>query len=282
MALPPLAVYVALVLGPLVWSFAISLTDWNGLAKDRPFIALGNYTRAIADPLFLKAFVNTALWMVVGVVLSTLGGLAIAAVLDRPMRGSRVYKSLFYLPICLSLAVVSQVWIWIYQPDIGLLNTVLRAVGLDSAAQAWLANPGTALWAVIIAWCWQQTALSLVLYLAALTTVPSSLLEAAATDGATSRQTFRHVVLPLLRPATTVVVALGVIGVLKGFDVVYLLTGGGPVHASDNLAMFMFNETFKKYQLGYGTAISTILFFLALAVVIVYFRQVRAGERVYG
>lgn len=282
MALPPLAVYVALVLGPLVWSFAISLTDWNGLAKDRPFIALGNYTRAIADPLFLKAFVNTALWMVVGVVLSTLGGLAIAAVLDRPMRGSRVYKSLFYLPICLSLAVVSQVWIWIYQPDIGLLNTVLRAVGLDSAAQAWLANPGTALWAVIIAWCWQQTALSLVLYLAALTTVPSSLLEAAATDGATSRQTFRHVVLPLLRPATTVVVALGVIGVLKGFDVVYLLTGGGPVHASDNLAMFMFNETFKKYQLGYGAAISTILFFLALAVVIVYFRQVRAGERVYG
>jgi len=186
------------------------------------------------------------------------------------------------LLIALTLAVVAQVWIWIYQPDIGLLNTVLRAVGASALANAWLGDPTTALPAVILAWCWQQTALSLVLYLAALTTIPAGLMEAAAIDGASGRAAFRYVVLPLLRPATTVVVALAVIGVLKGFDIVYLLTGGGPVHASDNLAMFMFNETFRKYQLGYGAAISSILFGLALAVVVMYFRQARAAERIYG
>lgn len=282
MALPPLFIYAVLVLLPLVWSFGISLTSWNGLSANRPFIAAGNYVRAIGDPLFVNAFVNTALWLVAGIVLPTLAGLGLAVLLDRPLRGSRVYKSLFYLPVCLSLAVVAQVWIWIYQPDIGLLNTVLRAVGASALANAWLGDPTTALPAVILAWCWQQTALSLVLYLAALTTIPAGLMEAAAIDGASGRAAFRYVVLPLLRPATTVIVALAVIGVLKGFDIVYLLTGGGPVHASDNLAMFMFNETFRKYQLGYGAAISSILFGLALAVVVMYFRQARAAERIYG
>jgi ABC-type sugar transport system permease subunit len=282
MAAMPLAVYGLFVLAPLAWSFAISLTGWNGLSPDRPFIALGNYQRALRDPLFISAFRNTALWLVVGMIVPTVAGLGIAVLLDRPLRASRLYKSLFYLPVCLSLAIVGQVWIWIYRPDIGLINTALRGVGLDDLARAWLANPGTALWAVIFAWCWQQTALSLILYLAALTTVPQELVEAAAIDGANGRQAFRRVILPLLRPATTVVIALGVIGVLKGFDVVYMLTEGGPFNTSANLAMMMYTETFRKYQVGYGAAISTALFILAIIVIVIYFRQTRAAERIYG
>jgi multiple sugar transport system permease protein/raffinose/stachyose/melibiose transport system permease protein len=282
MAAVPLAVYGVFVLVPLAWSFAVSLTDWNGLSPVRPFIALGNYDRGLRDPLFINALRNTALWLVVGVVVPTAAGLGLAVLLDRPLRGSRLYKTAFYLPVCLSLAIVGQVWIWIYQPDIGLINTILRSVGLDKLAVAWLARPNTALWAVIFAWCWQQTALSLILYLAALSTVPQELVEAAAIDGASGRQAFRRVVFPLLRPATTVVVALGVIGVLKGFDVVYMLTEGGPFHSSDNLAMMMYTETFRKYQLGYGASISTALFVLAIIVIVVYFRQARAAERLYG
>lgn len=282
MAAVPLSIYGIFVLAPLLWSFAISFTAWNGLSPDRPFIALGNYQQALRDPLFFNALRNTALWLVVGIFVPTAAGLGLAVLLDRPLRGSRLYKSLFYLPVCLSLAVVGQVWIWIYQPDIGLINTVLRGVGLDGLARAWLANPSTSLWAVIFAWCWQQTALSLILYLAALTTVPPELVEAAAIDGANGRQAFWRVVFPLLRPATTTVVALGVIGVLKGFDVVYMLTQGGPFHTSDNLAMLMYTETFRKYQVGYGAAISTALFALALIVILLYFRQTRASERVYG
>ncbi len=238
--------------------------------------------RALDDPLFHGAFWNTALWLVVAIIVPTLLGLGIAVLLDRPLRGSRVYKSMFYLPITLSLVVVGQVWTWIYQPDWGLLNTFLETIGLGEYTTFWLGNPDTALIAVIAAWCWQQTALALILYLAALTTVPRDLLEAAAIDGANSWQQFRKITVPLLRPATVVVIALAVINTLKGFDIVYILTKGGPFHTSDNLAMFMYSETFFKLQVGYGAAIAVALFLLAAIVIVIYFRQSRAAERLYG
>ncbi len=155
-------------------------------------------------------------------------------------------------------------------------------MGLDDLTRSWLGDPDTALIAVIVAWCWQQTALSLILYLAALTTVPTELLEAAAIDGAGPWQQFRRILVPLLRPATVVVISLAVINTLKGFDIVFVLTKGGPFHMSDNLAMFMYSETFFKYQMGYGAAIATALFALAIIVIVIYFRQTRASERVYG
>jgi multiple sugar transport system permease protein/raffinose/stachyose/melibiose transport system permease protein len=180
------------------------------------------------------------------------------------------------------LVVVGQVWTWIYQPEWGLINSVLEAVGLEDMTRAWLGDPQTALIAVIVAWCWQQTALALILYLAALTTVPKDLLEAAAIDGANARQQFLRIIVPLLRPASIVVITLAVINTLKGFDIVFVLTKGGPFHMSSNLAMFMYEETFFKYRLGYGAAIATALFALAIIVVIIYFRQARASERIYG
>ena len=281
MAAGPLAIYAVFVLYPLLQSAVYSTWKRNGMS-DPEFIGLDNFVRAFEDPLFHGAFWNTAIWLVVAIVVPTLLGLAIAVLLDRPLRASRLYKSMFYLPITLSLVVVGQVWIWIYQPDWGLLNAFLEAVGLGEYTTFWLGNPDTALAAVIVAWCWQQTALALILYLAALTTVPRDLLEAAAIDGANSWQQFRRIVVPLLRPATTVVIALAVINTLKGFDIVYILTKGGPFHTSDNLAMFMYSETFFKLQVGYGAAIAVALFLLAAIVIVIYFRQSRAAERLYG
>jgi ABC-type sugar transport system permease subunit len=281
MAAGPLGVYLLFVLVPLAWSLVVSTWSWNGLADPTP-IGLGNYVRALDDPLFVGALRNTALWLVIAVTVPTAAGLGLAVLLDRPMRASRFYKSAFYLPITLSLVVVGQVWVWIYQPEWGLLNTVLRGFGLDDMARAWLGDPGTSLMAVIVAWCWQQTALSLILYLAALTTIPRELLEAASIDGASAWQRFRRIVAPLLRPATVVVVSLAVINTLKGFDIVFILTRGGPFHTSDNLAMLMYSETFFKYRVGYGAAIAAALFVLAIVVIVVYFRQVRASERLYG
>jgi ABC-type sugar transport system permease subunit len=281
MAAGPLAFYAIFVLLPLAQSIQISTWKWNGLGEPT-FIGLDNFTRLLNDPLFIGAFRNTALWLIVAVTVPTILGLLLAVLLDRPLRGSRFYKSAFYLPIALSLVVVGQVWIWIYQPDWGLLNSVLEAVGLGAFTQAWLGNPSTSLAAVIVAWCWQQTALSLILYLAALTTIPKNLLEAASIDGATAWQQFRRIIVPLLRPASVVVIALAVINTLKGFDIVFILTKGGPFHTSDNLAMFMYSETFLKYSVGYGAAIAVALFVLAIIVIVVYFRQVKASERLYG
>lgn len=281
MAAGPLAFYAIFVLVPLAQSIQISTWNWNGLAQPT-FIGLDNFTRALSDPLFIGAFRNTALWLLVAVTVPTVLGLLLAVLLDRPLRASRLYKSAFYMPIALSLVVVGQVWVWIYQPDWGLLNTLLEAVGLEELTRAWLGDPGTSLAAVIVAWCWQQTALSLILYLAALTTIPKVLLEAASIDGANSWQQFRGIIVPLLRPASVVVISLAVINTLKGFDIVFMLTKGGPFHTSDNLAMFMYSETFFKYQLGYGAAIAVALFVLAIIVIVAYFRQARAAERLYG
>jgi ABC-type sugar transport system permease subunit len=281
MAAGPLTFYVLFVLLPLAWSLVVSTWSWNGLGQPE-FIGLDNYVRALHDRLFIGAFTNTAIWLLIAVTVPTLAGLGLAVLLDRPLRGSRFYKSMFYLPVTLSLVVVGQVWIWIYQPDWGLINSVLRTVGLDGLTRSWLGDPDTALIAVIVAWCWQQTALSLILYLAALTTVPTELLEAAAIDGAGPWQQFRRILVPLLRPATVVVISLAVINTLKGFDIVFVLTKGGPFHTSDNLAMLMYSETFFKYQMGYGAAIATALFALAIIVIVMYFRQTRASERVYG
>jgi multiple sugar transport system permease protein/raffinose/stachyose/melibiose transport system permease protein len=258
-----------------------SLTKWNGLS-DPEFIGLDNFSRLLSDPNFVRSFENTAVWLIVAVTVPTILGLLLAVLLDRPLRGSRLYKSAFYLPITLSLVVVGQVWTWIYQPNWGLLNTVLEAVGLEDLTRAWLGDPQTALVAVMVAWCWQQTALALILFLAALTTVPQDLIEAAAIDGANARQQFTRIIVPLLRPATVVVITLAVINTLKGFDIVFVLTKGEPFHMSSNLAMLMYEETFFKYRMGYGAAIATALFALAIIVVIVYFRQSRASERLYG
>jgi ABC-type sugar transport system permease subunit len=277
----PLTVYVAIVIAPLLYSFFYSLTDWNGFGADYNFIGLDNFFKVFRDPLFGNAIKNTVIWTVAAITIPTIGGLALALLLHEGLRLASLYKSLFYLPIALSLAVIGQIWIWIYQPRWGLLNLTLETLGLPDLTRAWLANPDTALAAVIVAWSWQQIGLGMVIFLAGLTSVPPELTEAAQIDGATYGQSLRHVIIPLLRPATIVVLALSVINSLKSFDIVFIMTKGGPFHSSDTLAMFMYNESFQKYYMGYGSAISVVLFLIALVVIAVYFRQVKTLEQLY-
>lgn len=278
---PPLALYIVIVVAPLLVSFYYSLTDWNGFNPAYQFVGLDNFLKIGRDPLFANAIRNTLIWMVAAILLPSAGGLAIALALNGRGVAGNVYKSLFYLPICLSLVVIGQVWIWMYHPDWGLLNTALAAAGLDSWTRAWLADPDTALAAVIVAWAWQQTGLAMVIFLAGLTAVPKELTEAAEIDGATYWQSLRGVVIPLLLPATVVVMALAIINSLKSFDIVFVMTNGGPFHSSDTLAMFMYTESFKKYYMGYGSAISVVLFALSLVIIVFYFRQVKVLDRLY-
>lgn len=278
----PLAVFVTFVVGPLLTSFYYSVTNWNGYSSNYAFVGLANFTRITTDRLFMQAAVNTAMWMVAAIALPTALGLALALLLDSKVAGARIFKSIFYLPICLSAVIVGQIWVWIYQPDWGLLNAFLAHASAHPSHYAWLAKPGSALWSVIVAWSWQQTGLSMVIYLAGLTSIPSDLIEVCEIEGAARWQRIRLVVLPLLTPATVVAVALSVINALKGFDILYIMTGGGPFNSSDTLAMHMYNESFKKYHMGYGSAISVVLFLIALSVIGVYFRELRKVDRIYG
>ena len=278
----PLAVFTIFVIGPLLSSFYYSFTDWNGFSSDYRFVGFDNFAKIATDRLFLQATVNTTFWMIVAIILPTALGLGLALLLDSRVFGARFFKSIFYLPICLSAVIVGQIWIWIYQPDWGLLNTIIASVTGEKYNHAWLAKPDTALWSVIVAWSWQQTGLSMVIYLAGLTAIQAELLEACELDGANTWQRIRLVVLPLLTPSTVVVIALSVINSLKGFDILYIMTGGGPFNSSDTLAMHMYNESFKKYLMGYGSAISVVLFLIAMAIIAVYFRQLRKVDLIYG
>jgi multiple sugar transport system permease protein/raffinose/stachyose/melibiose transport system permease protein len=277
----PLAIYTLIVIIPLLSSFYYSFTDWNGFRQDYNWVGLDNYAKVFRDKLFIGAIKNTLIWMVAAVILPVGGGLSLALLLHEGIWGANFFKSLFYLPICLSLAVIGQVWIWIYQPNWGLINTILRDIHLDHLTMAWLANPQTALASVIAAWSWQQIGLAMVIFLAGLTSIPSELTEAAEIDGATYLQSLYHVVIPLLSPATVVIIALSIINSLKSFDIVYMMTQGGPFHTTDTLAMFMYNESFKKYYMGYGSAIAVVLFLIAMVIIALYFRQVRELEHLY-
>jgi ABC-type sugar transport system permease subunit len=271
----PLGVYGTFVVWPLLSSFVYSATDWNGFALTFHMVGLDNFRALARDPLFVGAVKNTLIWTVAAILLPNGMGFLLALGLERRVQGAAFLKSVFYLPVCLSAVVVGQIWIWIYRPDWGVLNSILGGLGFPQGQRAWLAEPGSALFAVIAAWSWQQTGLAMVIYLSGLTNVPSELIEAAALDGASYWRRLLHVVLPMLKPATIVVVALAVINSLKGFDIVYIMTGGGPFHASDTLAMLMYDESFKRYRMGYGAAISVVLFLITLGVIAVYFRQLR-------
>jgi len=277
----PLTIYIIIVIIPLLSSFFYCFTDWNGFRQDYNWVGFDNFTKVFRDKLFVGAIKNTVIWMAAAVVLPVGAGLFLALLLHEGIWGAKLYKSLFYLPICLSLAVIGQVWIWIYQPNWGLINIVLRLLGLEQFTMAWLANPDTALAAVIIAWSWQQVGLAMVIFLAGLTSIPSELTEAAEIDGASYFKSLIHVVIPLLSPATVVIIALSIINSLKSFDIVYMMTRGGPFHSTDTLAIFMYNESFKKYYMGYGSAIAVVLFLIAMIIIAVYFRQVREVEHLY-
>lgn len=278
----PIAVFSILVLWPLFSSFFYSFTNWNGFNPNYKFVGFDNYAKIWTDRLFLNAIINTFVWMVAAILLPTLLGLGFALLIDSNVPGGKVFKSIFYLPICLSAVVVGQIWTWIYQPDWGLLNTLINFFLAEPINYPWLAKPDTSLGSVIIAWSWQQTGLSMVIYLAGLTSISEELLEVCEIEGTSTWQKIRLVLIPLLTPATVVVIALSVINSLKGFDILYIMTGGGPFHSSDTLAMHMYNESFKKYMMGYGSAISVVLFLLALVIIGIYFRELRRLDEIYG
>ena len=278
---PALTVFSIFVIWPLLDSFRYSFTNWNGFNPNYKFVGLDNFAKIFTDPNFVTATVNTAIWMVAALLLPTLLGLALALLLNTGLRGASIFKSIFYLPICLSAVIVGQIWIWIYQPDWGLLNNVVAHITGSKFDFAWLAQPSTALGSVILAWSWQQTGLAMVIFLAGLTSIPRDLLEAADIDGVKRWKQTIHIVLPMLRPATVVVVALSVINSLKGFDILYIMTGGGPFQSSNTLAFFMYEESFRKYRMGYGSAISVVLFLITLSIIFVYFRQLKKLDDIY-
>ncbi|MCY3934581.1 MAG: sugar ABC transporter permease [Chloroflexi bacterium] len=276
----PLSVYVIVVIGPLLASAYLSLTDYTFSAIASPeFAGLKNYERLVNSKKIHTAFQNTVAWMMAALVFPTGGGLFLALMLHERIRFANFFKSMFYMPITISLVVIAQAWSWIYKPDWGLLNTLGVSLGIIDREVFWLSERGLALASIIFAWCWQQVGLSMVIFLAGLTSLPKDLLEAAQIDGANYRQSLVKVVIPLLLPSSVVVIALAIINSLRSFDLVWALNRGQGESAT--LAVEMYEETYFSLNAGYGSAISIALFALAAIIIAIYFSRIRYLEHLY-
>jgi raffinose/stachyose/melibiose transport system permease protein len=207
---------------------------------------------------------------VLSLIVPTLLALVLALALNRPLFGRNLMRSAFYLPAVLASIAVATMWAWMYNPTSGAVNDVLSAIGLESLTQDWLGNPTIALYSVFVAFIWQITGFSMVLFLAGLQNVPEELVEAARLDGASAWQSFRAVTLPALRPTITVVLVLTTISSLKVFDLIVGMTNGGPAQSTQVLALWSYSQSFLNHNFGEGNALAVVLLLITLALVLPY------------
>jgi ABC-type sugar transport system permease subunit len=272
---PAVIVYAIFVVWPALDSLALSFTDWDGVTRARPFVGLGNYRKILFDdPVARVALRNNLIWGVFAVLVPTGVGLALALLLERPLRGRNLLRAVFYGPSILPLVATALIWTWLYNPHFGLVNEALRAVGLGRFAHAWLSESGTALAAVLLTALWQGAGMPMLIYLAALQGIPRELYEAAALDGAGRWRSFRAVTLPALRDTTAIVMTLNLINSLKAFELVYAMTYGGPSRSTQTLATWMYFNTFQYNHPGYGSALAWTVAGLSLVISIPYLRHV--------
>jgi raffinose/stachyose/melibiose transport system permease protein len=247
--------------------------DWNGLEPLTDFVGLQNYRDALADPLFLASLRHVFVIMVLSLVFQLPFALGLAVLLNQRMRGRALLRLLFFLPFVLSDVITAIVWRLLLQPS-GLVDGTFEAVGLDGLVQQWLSDPGVVLYTVFVVVSWRYFGFHMVLYLAGLQGIPVELEEAAALDGASRAQIFRYVTLPLLGPTLRISVFLSIIGSLQLFDLVWVLTGGGPVGASHTTSTYMLEHGFERKQFGYGSAVAVIGFLVSFAIALAYQRYV--------
>ena len=275
----PLAMFFIWVIGPMIYSFYLSLTNWDGVSAPK-FIGMRNYIRLFDDRIFWISIANNAKWVVAFITGPVIMGLALAMVLNRDIPGAKGIKSAFYSPYIIAPVVIGLIWGWMYQPANGLFNSILRAVGVENPP-GWLADPRLATWCIIAAAIWRQVGYVMTLYLAGLQGVDPSLIDASMVDGANPWQTFRHVIWPLLSPVTVVVVVISIIDSLRSFDMVFVMTRGGPANSSSVLANMMYIEAFNNYKMGYGAAIAVVLFLISAGFIFVYLWQTLRTELEY-
>ncbi len=261
--LPALVIYMMFFGLPFVATVWLSVTDWNGLGWPT-FTGLANYARLAVDGAMWSALANNLIWVVLGTAVPVIVGLILAVMLWSDARGSVAYRTIFFLPVILSPVVIGVIWGWIYNPLFGLLNTGLRGVGLGRWAMGWLGESETALYAVLLTAIWSYFGFCIVVLFAGLQKVNPELVEAARIDGASAPQRFRHVIVPQIAPVLTMVIVYTVIGGFNAFDMVWVMTQGGPNNASEVIATYTYEVAFRGNEYGYGATLSMVMSVVAL------------------
>ncbi|MFC7327195.1 carbohydrate ABC transporter permease [Marinactinospora rubrisoli] len=277
----PLAGYVAVFFGyPIYHNVSMSLRDYtvrSFYTGEAPFVGLANYAAVLTDPVFASAARSTVLFTVGSITVQFLAGLGLALFFRRAFPLGRVLRALLLLPWLLPLVVSGAVWRWILAQDHGVLNQVLQLAGLLDGPIPWLTSTQWALLSVTLVNIWVGIPFNMVILYGGLQAIPESLYEAAALDGAGAWRTFRSVTWPLLRPVVAVVLMLGLVYTIKVFDVIMVLTGGGPAGASETLTTWSYALSFEEFAFGRGAAVGNVLIVVALVFALVYLRSVRRG-----
>ena len=274
---PAMVLFGVYVIAPIFQSMAISLYEWDGMGKPK-FIGLGNYVELWSDPDFYTALKNNVIWFF-GFLLSIPMGLGLALLLNQEVFGIRLAKSLFFFPFVISQVVIGLVFSWFYDPTNGLLLHVMAWLGMDPIAV--LSDERLVTYGIVIAGLYPQTAYCMILYLTGLNNLRPDLIEAARLEGAKGWTMLFKIVLPQLRPATFIAVVVTIIGSLRSFDMISIMTQGGPYGQSRVLAYYMYETALSEYgyRMGYGTAIATVLFFLMLIYIVFVLYRVYQQEQ---
>lgn len=261
--LPAVLLFSLIIIAPIIMSSYYSLLDWDGITKGT-FIGFKNYIELFTSKSagFPKTIGNSLLLAVFSVLIQLPISLGLALLLSRGIKGERFFVSVFFIPVLISTVVIGQLWMKIYNPEYGIVNTALRSMGLEQLCRTWLGDQNTALFAVFIPILWQYVGYHMLLMYAGIKSISPELKEAAKIDGANEWQTARHITIPMIKPVLKICTIFAVTGSLKAFDLIYVLTNGGPAHASEVPSTLMVSMIFGRDRYGFGSAIAIFIIFL--------------------
>lgn len=273
--LPALVPYAVFWLAPMAYVVYLSFTDWDFMNPVQNFVGFDNYSHLLTDSKFYDALKTTCLFTLGNVLPSLLGGLLLALLLNRKLRGAAVFRTVIFLPWVTPTVAVSIVWAWIYEPRVGLANTVLGWFGIGGLE--WTQSPDTALLSVLIVTIWKGMGWTMVFYLVALQNIPESLHEAAMIEGANRRQRLVHITLPLISPTTFFLFLITTIDSIQAYDQINVLTQGGPSGSTRTLLYLYYESAFERFAIGEASAVSIILIVLLalISAVSLYFSSRR-------
>ena len=278
--LPSFIFFGIFIAWPVFYSFYLGFYDWNPLDPKPVFIGLANYRELIGSPAFLRVILNTVIFTVGDLVLVVSGSIALALALNQRLRGTAIFRGIYYSPVVTSLVATAVIWLWILDPQYGIVNQVVRALGLP--APSWGADPVWAMPTVILTFAWREVGYFTVIYLAGLQGIPEELKEAARIDGCGPWGVFRNVTFPLLMPTTFFVLVLGIIRATQNaFAVVYVMTGGGPVDATNVIVLYLYHYAFRFFRMGYASAVAYVLFIFIFGLTLLQFFLLRRRMEIY-
>ncbi|MFZ2636831.1 MAG: sugar ABC transporter permease [Rectinemataceae bacterium] len=274
--IPAFALYAVFLVVPVFQSFRYSLFRWDGLSPLDRFVGLGNYKELLGDPVFWKSLANNSILLVFSLITQLPVAILLAVLLTDKVRMKGLFRTMFFAPQIISTVAAGYMFYYIYEPTFGILNQLLRALNLGSLAKGWLGDTNLALYAVLFVISWRFVGFYMVLFMASIEGMPVEIFEAATMDGCGKWMIVRKITLPMLRDTIKTACVLSIVGSIKYFDLIWVMTQGGPAHASELIATYMYKKTFLSWDVGYGSALAFTLFAIAFVLSSVFMKSTKS------